>query len=97
MQILPVIILGLMKPFQVHLPIVNNVKMSFVHSQDIALTRVNAQRSCTINSSNCDTIARLDFIDEVVMGEDDHGVWSLSGGHVLWRFLKFDHLFIGEK
>ena len=38
----------------------------------------------------------MDTINEIVVSVDDHSVWRLPRGHVVWALLKLDHLLVVE-
>ena len=74
----------------------NGVDVSLVDGFDVALSRIGAKWRGAINAGDVDAVSWLHRVDEVVVGVDDDGVGSLTGRHVVRRFLQFDHLFVGE-
>ena len=74
----------------------NGVDVSLVDGFDVALSRIGAEWRGAINAGDVDAVSWLHRVDEVVVGVDDDGVRSLTGWHVVRRFLQFDHLFVGE-
>ena len=72
-----------MEPFQIHLPVVDDVKVRLVNGEHVSLSRVNPKRSCSVNPGNGDAVSGLDLVHEVPVSKNHHGVRSLSGRHVL--------------
>ena len=71
------------QPVHVDLAKVDDVNVRTVDGFDVALDRIDAQRHGSVDAGDCDTVARLNLVYQIVVCEYDDRVRSVSGRHVV--------------
>ena len=77
------LVASLPQPLRVQLAVVHHINVRAIDGMDVALARVGTERRCAVDAGDCDAVARLHGVHQVVVGVDQDGVRRLTGRHVL--------------
>lgn len=72
-----------MEPLDVNLPEVNDVNVCLVNALNVPHAWVQPQWRCSVDTSDGNTVTRLDTIDKVIVGIHKHSVRGLTRGHII--------------